>query len=182
MSQKTLYTGIAVAVVLIVVGIFFILGVPFSTQSLNGGVQSQSLSQPAADNTQLGVQDEVVGTGATAQAGEAVIIAYTGKLADGTVFDTSLGKPAAPSCPAGTKEGFCFTLGAGEVIPGFDQGLAGMQVGGKRMLTIPPSLGYGAQAVGPIPANSTLIFEVELLKVAPAAPTTPVAPEGPAAN
>lgn len=114
------------------------------------------------------MQDEVVGTGAAAQAGDMVSVNYTGKLSDGTVFDTSVGK--AP---------FQFTLGAGQVIPGWDQGLVGMQVGGKRLLIIPPELGYGSVDYGPIPANSTLTFEVELLKITPASNVAPF-PEGPA--
>ena len=86
--------------------------------------------------------------------GKTLSVNYTGKLENGTVFDTSVG-----------KQPFEFMLGAGQVIPGWDQGLRGMKVGGKRTLTIPPSLAYGEHAVGDIPANSTLIFEVELLDV-----------------
>lgn len=107
-------------------------------------------------NDKLIIQDEVVGTGAEAVGGKEVTVNYLGTLTDGTKFDSSLDPGRTP---------FSFNLGAGEVIQGWDQGVAGMKVGGKRKLTIPPSLGYGAQAQGPIPANSTLIFEVELLKV-----------------
>ena len=106
----------------------------------------------------LVVQDELVGTGAEARYGDTVSVNYTGRLEDGTVFDTSVGK--APFPP--------FVLGTGYVIPGWDQGLVGMKAGGKRLLIVPPELAYGAQANGPIPANSTLIFEVELVKVTPA--------------
>ncbi len=109
---------------------------------------------PQANGQGLVVQDEIVGTGDVAQAGQTISVNYTGKLQNGTVFDTSIGR--AP---------FQFTLGAGQVISGWDQGLQGMKVGGKRLLIIPPQLAYGSQAVGPIPANSTLIFEVDLLSV-----------------
>ncbi len=111
--------------------------------------------QLSADNTaQLVAQDEAVGTGAEAALGSTITVNYTGKFQNGTVFDTSVG-----------KQPFTFQLGAGQVIPGWDQGLQGMKVGGKRLLIIPSSLGYGSQDYGPIPGNSTLIFEVELLNV-----------------
>ncbi len=109
---------------------------------------------PKATSDKVTIEDTQVGTGAEAVPGKKLTVNYTGKLQDGTVFDTSVG-----------KQPFEFTLGAGEVIPGWDQGLQGMKVGGKRTLTIPPSLGYGANAVDKIPANSTLIFDVELLGV-----------------
>jgi FKBP-type peptidyl-prolyl cis-trans isomerase len=107
--------------------------------------------------TELSAKDLVVGTGDTAVAGDIVTVNYVGSLTNGTVFDASANH--------GTT-GFTFPLGAGQVIKGWDEGVAGMKVGGKRVLVIPPSLGYGNQAVGSaIPANSTLLFEVELLKV-----------------
>lgn len=101
-------------------------------------------------------EDLVVGSGAEAVAGKTVSVHYTGKLTDGTKFDSSLDR----------GDPFSFRLGAGQVIKGWDQGVAGMKVGGKRMLTIPPELGYGARgAGGVIPPNATLVFEVELLGV-----------------
>ncbi len=111
-------------------------------------------SSPAGPST-LGVEDLVVGGGATAAVGDTITVHYVGTLLDGTKFDSSIdaGRP------------FTFRLGAGQVIAGWDQGLVGMRVGGKRRLTIPPSLGYGSRANGPIPANSTLKFDVELLSI-----------------
>lgn len=104
----------------------------------------------------LKIQDLVVGTGAVAKSGENVTVHYRGTLTDGTQFDASYDR----------GEPFSFDLGAGQVIRGWDEGVVGMRVGGKRKLTIPPSLGYGASgAGGVIPPNATLVFEVELLKV-----------------
>jgi FKBP-type peptidyl-prolyl cis-trans isomerase len=106
--------------------------------------------------SQLEITDHVVGTGATPQRGQTAVVHYTGTLTDGTKFDSSVdrGRP------------FSFPLGMGRVIRGWDEGVATMQVGGKRTLTIPPEMGYGAGGVpGVIPPNATLVFEVELLDV-----------------
>src|SRR6266540_685946 len=101
------------------------------------------------------IEDLVKGKGPEAVRGKTVEVHYTGWLADGTKFDSSVG--AQP---------FSFRLGAGEVIEGWDRGVAGMKVGGKRKLTLPPELGYGAKGAPPeIPPNATLLFEVELLAV-----------------
>jgi FKBP-type peptidyl-prolyl cis-trans isomerase FkpA len=100
--------------------------------------------------------DLASGTGAIARTGAAVTVHYTGWLTDGTQFDSSVAR----------AEPFSFALGRGEVIAGWDEGVAGMQVGGRRRLEIPASLGYGARgAGGVIPPNATLVFEVELLGV-----------------
>lgn len=106
-----------------------------------------------AQAQELGVKDLVIGTGEAAAPGHLVLIHYTGRLANGDVFDSSLtrGRP------------FAFRLGKGQVIKGWEQGVKGMQVGGRRRLVIPPNLGYGGRAVGPIPANSTLTFDLELI-------------------
>ena len=113
--------------------------------------------------TELIRQDVRAGTGAEAQSGRVVTVHYTGWLYDparpdhkGAKFDSSRDR----------NEPFSFNLGAGEVIPGWDEGVAGMKVGGQRTLTIPPAMGYGARgAGGVIPPNATLVFEVELLGV-----------------
>jgi len=105
----------------------------------------------------LQIEDLVIGPGATAASGDTVTVDYTGKLANGQVFDTSIGRTP-----------FTFRLGSGAVIPGFDQGVTGMKVGGKRRITIPPNLGYGSAGVpqAGIPGNATLVFEVDLLSIA----------------
>jgi len=99
--------------------------------------------------------DETVGTGAEAVAGKSVTVNYVGTLTNGTKFDSSYDR----------NQPFTFTLGGGQVIKGWDEGVVGMKVGGKRKLVIPPELGYGSQAQASIPANSTLVFEVELVSV-----------------
>ena len=114
-----------------------------------------SQEQTAGALEELKIQDEIVGTGVAAKSGDVVEVHYTGKLTDGTVFDSSV--------PRNTP--FKFTIGAGQVIKGWDEGIPGMKVGGKRILTIPSTLAYGAEGQGPIPPNSTLIFEVQLLKI-----------------
>lgn len=103
----------------------------------------------------LKIEDVKVGTGAEAQYGKVVSVHYVGTLTNGSKFDSSRDK----------NRTFNFELGAGEVIEGWDLGLQGMKVGGIRKLTIPPDLGYGSEEKAKIPANSTLIFEIELLDV-----------------
>ncbi len=120
--------------------------------------KGKSMTRTSASG--LKIEDTVVGTGAEAVAGGTVTVHYTGWLFEsdkrGTKFDSSVDR----------KEPFKFPLGAGRVIKGWDEGVAGMKVGGKRVLTIPPDLGYGARgAGGVIPPNATLQFEVELLGV-----------------
>ena len=119
--------------------------------------KTETKGEPEMITTPSGLQyqDIVVGTGTEAKAGNKVKVHYVGTLTDGTKFDSSVdrGQP------------FDFDLGEGRVIKGWDEGVAGMKVGGKRKLVIPPELGYGGRAIGKIPSNSILIFEVELLDV-----------------
>lgn len=149
MSKHKVQIGIAIVVALLVVGVFL-------------GDNFFSMPQQNTSGTTGGlvVQDQTVGTGAGAQVGDTVTVNYTGKLADGTVFDTSVG-----------RQPFTFTIGANQVIQGWDLGLRGMQAGGTRTLVIPPEMAYGAQGVGPIPPNATLTFEVQLISITPATST-----------
>lgn len=123
---------------------------------------SQNNPQGPAATPQVQGQDVKVGDGAEAKPGDTVSVLYVGRLQDGTVFDSS---------QAHNNEPLKFTLGVQGIIPGFQIGVNGMKVGGERLLSIPPELGYGAQDVKDpsgkiiIPANSTIIFDVQLVKV-----------------
>ena len=136
-----------------------ILGVAGFVLSLNK-TQEEETNQPIQQQeetvlpTELKIEDILVGEGKEAISGKLLSMHYTGTLLDGTKFDSSLDRGAP----------FEFVLGTGQVIQGWDQGIAGMKVGGKRILTIPPDLAYGASA-GHHLQNETLIFEVELLEV-----------------
>ena len=158
------------ALALVVIAMFFIFpGTSFfgaqssienQSAQITTNTQTEQTNMPTEPITELMIKDEVLGIGAIAEAGNSVTVNYVGALTNGTVFDASANHQE-------TVNGFTFSLGAGQVIKGWDQGIVGMKVGGKRILVIPAPLAYGDQAVGGgiIPANSTLIFEVELLKV-----------------
>ncbi len=122
-------------------------------ESMTAGVAAEQEQAQIMQNFKIA--DVVVGTGAVARAGDVVTVNYVGTLDNGTKFDSSYDR----------KQPFTFTLGVGQVIKGWDEGVVGMKVGGRRELVIPPELGYGAQPAGPIPPNSTLHFTVELLSV-----------------
>ena len=128
---------------------------------INTPVPSDTLSAPAIYKpdgkvTQLQTTDLQQGSGAAAKKGDCLVMKYQGSLAsDGTVFDENYSKPQALQ----------FSLGAGQVIPGWDQGLVGMKAGGTRRLVIPSDLGYGSQGSGSIPANADLVFVVKLVKI-----------------
>ncbi len=132
--------------------------------ALIGGCESSANSLPTASlgdlskmvKTQSGLMFQIQepSNGRITLSGDTIAVRYTGTLVDGTVFDTNEGKSP-----------FIFQLGAGKVIAGWDEGVAGMRVGEKRKLIIPPNLGYGSQNLPNIPPNSTLVFEVQLLAI-----------------
>jgi len=130
---------------------------PSETASLENstGTSTQATVKNISTTKGLDIYDMQIGTGAEAVSGKTVAAHYVGTLTDGTKFDSSLdrGQP------------FEFKLGSGQVIKGWDMGIAGMKVGGIRTLVISPEFGYGAQAIGTIPANSTLVFQVQLMGV-----------------
>lgn len=119
------------------------------------GSGTEGPTPPTSGPSQLETEDIVVGTGATAASGDTLTVHYIGSFLDGRVFESSytVGRP------------YTFRLGAGQVIAGWDQGLPGIKVGGKRRLTIPAALAYGAQGNPPIPPNTPIRFEVELMSL-----------------
>lgn len=124
----------------------------------NSSNDTIELSEEAnmANQGKLIIEDIEEGTGeAVVEAGDDIVVHYHGTLTDGTVFDSSVDR----------GEPFQTQIGVGQVIPGWDEGILGMKVGGKRKLTIPPNMAYGEQGAGSIPPNSTLIFEVELIEI-----------------
>ncbi len=131
-------------------------------EDVDAGAQSgDCFEEETTTDSGLIIKDSECGDGKTAEAGMLVTVHYVGTLEDGTPFDSSRDR----------GEPFEFVLGTSSVIQGWDEGVAGMQVGGIRTLTIPPELGYGAAgAGGVIPPNATLVFEIELLEVGQVSP------------
>ncbi len=146
-----------VAAVIIWIGFSYVankINVEDSSNNENGMPIVNELGETVLESG-VKYKDEKEGTGEGAKAGDTLTVHYTGILTNGETFDSS--KPR--------NQPFSFTLGAGDVIKGWDEGMVGMKSGGNRQLFIPPDSGYGSRAVGKIPANSPLIFEVELLKI-----------------
>ncbi len=155
-------TVIAMILALVVIGLFIALGFfgfrGFSSSEQAAPTDAQAILDELAQTgtvADLRIIEIVAGSGEVAERGDVVVVHYTGVLPDGTVFDSSVNR----------GEPFSFELGSGLVIQGWERGVAGMKVGEKRLLVIPPSLVYGSRAAGTISANSTLIFEVELLEI-----------------
>ena len=166
MSKKAIWIGVAILVIVGVSWFFLKLGqqttLPEDTAKIgtvntdNNTNMATAMPAGRQDSGKLQIEDIKVGTGSAVTAGDTVVMQYTGTLTNGTKFDSSYdhGKP------------FTTRIGVGQVIEGWDMGIPGMKVGGKRKLTIPPALGYGEHgAGGVIPPNATLIFEVELLEI-----------------
>ncbi len=129
------------AIVTLILGVYFFMPENLSYSKTESGIQ---------------YSDTKVGDGASPKKGQKIVVHYTGRLVDGQIFDSSHNR----------NEPFKFNLGIGQVIKGWDEGVATMKVGGKRTLIIPPELGYGARgAGGSIPPNATLEFDVELLGI-----------------
>lgn len=141
-----------VVVGLIGLAVYSLMHKPITVDPLEGikGTDNSTQEQPS---TSQNTMDKV------AKNGDTLVMNYTGRLTDGTVFDSNIEPKFGHVTP------FEFKLGAGQVIKGWDEGLLGMKVGEKKTLTIPPEKGYGSQAQGPIPANSTLVFDVELVGI-----------------
>ena len=143
----------------------FVLLIPMLVIALSCGDSGGGPASPTAPsspsvglNVPFSVTDLRVGTGAEAMNGDSVSVAYTGWLYDPNVQDNK-------GTQFDSNNNFPFVLGAGDVIRGWDDGVAGMRVGGLRRIVIPPDLGYGSAGRGPIPPNATLLFEVELLGI-----------------
>jgi peptidylprolyl isomerase len=137
-------------------GALRLLGLPLLASLAPHAARAAQGGKMITTSSGLRYEDKVVGTGAAPKPGQSVTVHYTGTLENGKKFDSSRDR----------DEPFTFTIGRGEVIKGWDEGVMSMKVGGRRILTIPASLGYGARgAGGVIPPNATLIFDVELLDV-----------------
>ena len=164
--MTTLHQWIAVAISLFMIVIFFGVGnfASFFTFWEKAPEASRNSAAAAAGDVRgassvtiegMNIEDIAVGEGDEVKVGDSVSVQYTGTLTDGTKFDSSYDHGDA----------FSFAVGAGQVIKGWDLGLVGMKVGGKRKLTIPSNLAYGDQGIGPIPPGATLVFEIELVKI-----------------
>jgi FKBP-type peptidyl-prolyl cis-trans isomerase len=149
----------------VIIAIILSVGVYFQVQdnkkmyqelgiNINQNMQ-ENQNQNASSTAELKIETLKEGTGPAAKNGDTVFVNYVGSFQDGKVFDSN----------NSTSSPFSFTLGAGNVIKGWDLGVLGMKAGEKRKLTIPPDLAYGPNNYGPIPGGSTLIFEIDLLKI-----------------
>lgn len=165
MSTKAIIIGVVILIIIAVGAYFLMKGSAGTPEPV--AQQQQAAAASATSTDQVQAQEVTVGKGAQATPGSSVSVLYIGKLQDGTVFDSS---------EAHGNEPLTFTLGAQGLIAGFQIGVNGMKEGGERLIAVPPTLGYGTQDVKDsagkviIPANSTLIFDIKLVKVAAGAP------------
>ena len=173
MSTKAIVIGVVVLII-IAIGAYFLMkgSAPAQTAADAQSQTSATAASTATSSTQVQAQEVTVGKGTAATPGSSVSVLYVGKLQDGTVFDSS---------EAHGNQPLTFTLGAQGLIAGFQIGVNGMKEGGERLIAVPATLGYGAQDVKDpsgkviIPANSTLVFDIKLVKVAAATAPAPAA-------
>ncbi len=152
MSKQT-SNVLIIGLVILAVFFYFIFGSKSKPNNSINEVATEKTETKIPDN--LEIKDTLEGAGPEVKSGDTILIHYEGRLTDKTKFDSSYDR----------GEPFQTIIGVGQVIPGWDIGVVGMKVGGKRTLSIPPELGYGTQQNGDIPANSTLIFDVELIEI-----------------
>ena len=168
-NKKNMNIVLAVVICLILLGVLIFISIKNKANNMptnnNIGATDETGSlpttptSPTPDVTSNNTDSQSAPAGTVAKTGDTVAMNYTGRLADGTVFDSNTDPKFGHVTP------FVFTLGAGQVIPGWDKGIVGMTVGEKKTLVIPPADAYGATGQGPIPPNATLTFDVELLAI-----------------
>ncbi len=151
--KSSLLIGLLVIAIIVIAGLILKDILPRNESTAS---QESEVTQQSSSKAKVKIEEITEGSGKEAKSGDTVVVNYKGTLQNGSVFDSSYDR----------KEPFTTKIGTGSVIKGWDEGIPGMKVGGKRRLTIPPELGYGAQGAGDkIPPNSILIFEVELVDV-----------------
>lgn len=155
--MKKSFVSILIIVAVIVAGVLLMKSVKSNKTGMNDN--QQYIYENVLADGKLKIQTSVAGSGEASKIGDKVTVNYTGRLENGKVFDSNV------EAAFGHVEPFSFTLGQGRVIQGWELGVLGMKEGEKRTLTIAPDLGYGDADLGTIPPNSTLIFEVELVKI-----------------
>lgn len=159
-EEQKIRVGIVIAILAIIAAGYFMFLAPRADTPgrTHTDITKSALPSSLPNNegvSEMKIEDTVVGTGDAVKNGDTVSVHYTGTLTDGTKFDSSLDR----------DQPFSFVVGGGQVIQGWEEGLVGMQAGGKRKLTIPSDKGYGPRGQGTIPPNATLIFDIELLKI-----------------
>lgn len=152
-DKKSMNIVVAVIICLVLIGVLIFI-------SINNKTNKEDMSLNTNNNPSGLVDETIPVTGEVAKAGDVVSVNYTGRLKDGTAFDSNIDPKFGHA-----GELLTFTLGAGQMISGFDKGVVGMKVGEKKTLVLPPEEAYGDKGAGPIPPNATLTFEVELISI-----------------